>query len=143
MRLAAILVAALALTACGSHAPRTPEGVARAWSAALDKADDERAASFFAPGAEVVQDTGVVLGTHDDAVAWNEALPCGGTITRVVHQSARFVLVVFHLTDRPGHRCDAPGREAAAIFKVVDGKIVLWHQTAPPGAAPSSSGQTV
>jgi hypothetical protein len=140
MRLAATLLGALALTACGGQAPRDPEAVARAWSAALDRSDDEAAAALFAPDAQVVQDAGVVLATHEDAVAWNAALPCGGTITRVVPRDAHSVLVVFRLQDRPGHRCDAPGRDAAAIFQVAGGKIVLWHQTAPPGEAPPSPG---
>ena len=48
------------------------------------------------------------------------------------------MLVVFHLTDRPGHRCDAPGSDAAAVFRVEHGKIVLWHQTdVPTDTAPA------
>ncbi|HEY6962618.1 MAG TPA: hypothetical protein VI408_12070 [Gaiellaceae bacterium] len=137
MRLAATLIAALALTACGSHTPRTPEQVARAWSAALDRADNEAAAKLFAAGATIVQNDSLTLATHRDAVAWNAALPCGGRITRVLPHGASSVIVVFQLTERPGHTCDAPGQDAAALFKVAHGKIVLWFQTAPPPAAPS------
>jgi hypothetical protein len=133
MRPAATLLVVLALTACGGHTARSPESVARAWSAALDKGDADAAAKLFASGAEIVQDDAITLDSHSDAVAWNDALPCGGRITRVVQQGRKQVLVVFKLTERPGHRCDAPGAEAAAIFRVEHGKITLWHQTAPPG----------
>jgi limonene-1,2-epoxide hydrolase len=139
MRIAAILACAAALTACGGQKPRSAEAVARAWSAALNRADDEAAAALFAPSAEIVQNGALVLRTRAEAVAWNAALPCGGRITRVLAERSDQVLVVFRLTERPGHRCDAPGVDAAAVFRVERGKIVLWHQTPPPaesGAPP-------
>jgi hypothetical protein len=37
------------------------------------------------------------------------------------------------LGDRRHSQCDGPGQEATAIFKVVHGKIVLWHQTNAQG----------
>jgi limonene-1,2-epoxide hydrolase len=131
-----ILALVLVLAACGGHAPRSAESVARAWSADLNRADDDAAASLFAPSAIVVQDVELVLRTHADAVAWNGALPCGGRITRVFRERTDQVLVVFRLTERPGHRCDAPGAAAAAVFRVEHGKIVLWHQTEPPSQGP-------
>jgi limonene-1,2-epoxide hydrolase len=140
MRLVTILAVAGLLTACGGHAERSPEAVARAWSAALNKANDEAAGKQFASNAEVIQNGRLVLRTHRDAVRWNAALPCGGRITRVVHQSNDQVLVVFRLTERPGHHCDAPGLAAAAVFRVEHGKIVSWRQTAPPDDAPTPSG---
>ena len=140
MRLVAILAVAVALTACGGRSPRSAEDAARAWSAALNTSNDEAAANQFAPPTEIVQNGELVLRTHADAVRWNAALPCGGRIIRVVHQRTNQVLVVFRLTERPGHRCDAPGLEAAAVFRVEDGKIVLWRQTAPPDEQPAPSG---
>jgi hypothetical protein len=98
----------------------------------LNRADDEAAAKLFAPSAEVLQGGVLLLRTHHDAVEWNGSLPCGGRITRVEHQGPNQVLVVFHLTERPGHRCDAPGSDAAAVFRVEHGKIVLWRQTGVP-----------
>jgi limonene-1,2-epoxide hydrolase len=142
MRYVATALAALALTACGGHSAPSAESVARAWSAALDRADDDSAAKLFAPSAVVVQDDELVLRSHADALAWNSTLPCGGRITRVIRQQSDQVLVVFRLTDRPGHRCDAPGADAAAVFRVEHGKIVLWHQTQPPDEAPPPSGGT-
>jgi limonene-1,2-epoxide hydrolase len=124
---------------CGGHGSRSPESVARAWSAALDRNDNESAARLFADDAKVVQDGELDLRDHAEAVQWNAMLPCGGTITSVTAQSKTDVLVVFKLTERPQHRCDGPGTRAAALFRVRDGKIVLWHQTqAPPE---SSSGE--
>lgn len=140
MRLAVVTLAALALTACGSHAPRSPESVARAWSAALDRNDNEAAGELFAAGAQVVQNGAIVLQSHRDAVQWNALLPCGGRITSVTANGRDQVLVIFRLTERPKHRCDAPGQNAAALFRVKGGKIVLWHQTDVPE---EPAGQTV
>jgi limonene-1,2-epoxide hydrolase len=140
VRVGAILVAVLALTACGGHTSASPEAVARAWSAALDRSDNEAAAKLFANGAQIVQSDETTLETHADAVAWNASLPCGGRIKKVIHRAADEVLVVFLLGERPRHMCDAPGADAAAIFRVEHGKIVLWHQTVPPGESPSPDG---
>jgi hypothetical protein len=134
MRAAAILLGVLALAACGGHKPASPEAVARAWSAALDRNDNEAAARLFAGGAQVVQNGVLDLRTHADLVRWTASLPCGGTITSVSQAGADEVLVIFRLTSRPGHACDTPGSDAAAIFRVRAGKIVLWHQTDVPQA---------
>jgi hypothetical protein len=140
MRRVAIIAVVLVLTGCGGHSARSAEDVARDWSAALDKSDNEAAGSLFAAGAEVIQNGRLVLSTHRDAVQWSASLPCGGRITSVVRQGTNQVLVVFTLTDRPGHHCDGPGLEAAAIFRVKHGKIVSWEQTVPPDEAPAPSG---
>ena len=140
MKLIAILALAVALTACGGHSARSAEDTARAWSAALNASDNEAAANLFAPSTEIIQNGEIVLHTHRDAVRWNAGLPCGGHIQRVIRQRTNQVLVVFTLTQRPGHRCDAPGIRAAAVFRVENGKIVLWRQTVPPDEAPAPSG---
>jgi limonene-1,2-epoxide hydrolase len=140
MKRIGILALALALVGCGGHSPRSAEDAARAWSAALNASDNEAAANQFAPAAEIIQNGVLLLRTHRDAVRWNAGLPCGGRITRVIHQHKDQVLVVFRLTERPGHHCDAPGLKAAAVFRVANGKIVLWRQTLPPGEAPAPSG---
>jgi hypothetical protein len=131
MRIAAILLLACALTACSGHSA-SPESVARAWSAALNRNDNEAAAKLFAPGAQIVQIGVEKLRTHGDAVDWNAALPCGGRIVSVEPQADDEVLVIFHLTERPHHICDGPGEDAAALLTVVHGKIVIWHQTPVP-----------
>jgi limonene-1,2-epoxide hydrolase len=135
VRLAALSLAVLALTACGSHTAQTPTQVARAWSAALNRNDNQAAAKLFAGNAHVVQGDDEVLGNRDDAARWNALLPCGGTIIGISVQKADEVLVIFQLKDRPGHACDGPGQEAAAVFRVEHGKIVLWHEVPPPPPA--------
>jgi len=132
MRIAAIVICALALAACGAGKQASPEDVARSWSAALDRNDNDAAASLFADGARIVQNGELILSGHDEAVQWNASLPCGGKIESVAKRGDSEVLVVFRLDERPQHRCDAPGQKGAALFRVRDGKIVLWHQTAVP-----------
>ncbi|MDP9284828.1 MAG: hypothetical protein M3P41_07740 [Actinomycetota bacterium] len=141
IRGATALAALLLLAGCGGPKPASPEQVARSWSAALDRSDNEAAALLFAHGARIVQNGELTLSTHADAVRWNAALPCGGKIVSVSRRNSVDVLVVFSLESRPQHACDAPGQKAAALFRVRDGKIVLWHQTDVPSAA--GSGQTI
>ena len=122
----------LALSACGGHKSTSPGEVVRAWSAALDRNDSETAGGLFADGARVVQGDVLTLASHSDAVRWNSLLPCGGKITLLEPRSNGQVLAVFTLTERPHHLCDGPGEQAAALFQVKDGKIVLWHQVDVP-----------
>jgi hypothetical protein len=132
MKLLAILLGVLALTACGGSKSSSATDVVRAWSAALDRNDNEQAARLFADGAQVVQNGEETLLTHADAVRWNAGLPCGGRISHLELHGKTQVLAVFELSNRPRHRCDAVGGQAAAIFQVEHGQIVLWHQTAVP-----------
>jgi limonene-1,2-epoxide hydrolase len=123
------------LTACGAGTP-SPESVVRAWSRALNTDDNNRAADLFAPDAEIVQSGSVLtLHTHQDAVAWNAALPCSGRIVTIETRGAT-ARATFVLGDRRHNKCDGPGKRATAIFKVVKGKIVLWHQTPSTTPAP-------
>jgi limonene-1,2-epoxide hydrolase len=125
----ALLAVTLLLAGCGSSDP-SAESVVRAWSQALTSDDNNRAAVLVAPGAEVVQSGQVLrLRTHEDAVDWNSALPCAGRIVSIT-SSGQTATATFELGDRPSSRCDGPGQRATAIFRVVKGKIVLWHQTA-------------
>jgi limonene-1,2-epoxide hydrolase len=132
MRVVAILLGLLALSACGGQRSTSAPDVVRAWSAALDRNDNEQAARLFADGAQIVQNGEATLSTHEDALRWNEALPCGGRITHLEVRGKNEVLAVFDLQERPRHRCDGPGAQAAAIFRVEHGRIVLWHQTPVP-----------
>jgi hypothetical protein len=141
MKAAPILLAVLALTACGGGKSPSAEDVVRAWSAALDRNDNEHAARLFAHGARVIQDGELTLATHADAVRWNAGLPCGGRISALEVHGKDEVLAVFDLSSRPQHRCDGIGRQAAALFQVEDGEIVLWHQTAVPERL--APGQTI
>jgi limonene-1,2-epoxide hydrolase len=135
MRIARILALAAAValaSGCGSGSP-SAESVVRAWSAALNQDDNDTAASLFAQGAEVVQNGHVLtLRNRHQALAWNSALPCSGKIVSI-HTRGQTATATFVLGDRRHSRCDGPGQEATAIFKVVHGKIVLWHQTNAQG----------
>jgi limonene-1,2-epoxide hydrolase len=111
--------------------------IARAWSRALNAGDNDRAADLFAPGARVVQGGyALVLHTHEDAVRWNASLPCSGRIVRI-EGSREAVTAQFVLGNRPRSPCDGPGQRAAALFRVRNGKIVLWRQV--PAEQPSST----
>ena len=132
MKAVATALALLALTGCGGSRSASAEDVVRAWSAALDRNDNERAARLFANGAQIVQNGEQTLGTHADAVRWNAGLPCGGRISRLEVHGKTEVLAIFELQARPQHRCDGVGARAAALFRVEHGLIVLWHQTAVP-----------
>jgi limonene-1,2-epoxide hydrolase len=129
----AVGLAAVALLAgCGSGAP-SAESVVRAWSQALNENDNDRAADLFARDAQVVQaGRELTLKTHADAVAWNAALPCSGKIISI-DSHGNTATATFLLGNRRHSSCDGPGERASAIFKVVKGKIVLWHQTPATG----------
>jgi hypothetical protein len=136
--LATIGLAALAFAGGCGGGPPSAESVVRAWSQALNTGDNEAAADLFAPGAEVIQGRSYVLETRRDALAFNASLPCSGEIVAIDSEDD-LVTATFRLDDRPASRCDAPGAEVRAAFRVRDGKIVLWHQL--PGDA--DTGDTV
>ena len=138
MRRTAVLLALLAVAAgCGTGSP-SAESVVRAWSEALNQGDNNTAGSLFANGAEVIQGNSVLtLHTQHDAVAWNSALPCSGQILSIKSRG-QTATATFLLGNRQHSRCDGPGQHATAVFKVVRGKIVLWHQTGT-GAKPPPS----
>jgi len=117
----------LLASGCGDSQP-SAQSVVRAWSQALNAEDNKGAADLFAPGAEVVQGSTVIhLQTHAQAEAWNSSLPCSGKIVSI-RSHGETARATFRLGDRQHSRCDGPGELATALFKVVKGKIVLWHQ---------------
>lgn len=127
----ALVVLAALVAGCGGSPP-SAESVVRAWNEALNADDNRGAADLFAPGAEVVQGARVIrLRTHAQAVAWNSALPCSGRLV-AIRSKGQIATATFLLGDRQHSRCDGPGQRATAIFRVVKGKIVLWHQTGTP-----------
>jgi ketosteroid isomerase-like protein len=136
---AVTLVALVVASGCGGGDP-SPESVVRAWSQALNSGDNEAAADLFAPGAEVIQGVRFTLDTKRDAIAFNEALPCSGEIVELVTEGDS-VRATFRLGDRPASRCDAPGAEVDAAFRVRKGKIVLWHQL--PGSSDEGEGRAI
>ncbi|MEO8290044.1 MAG: hypothetical protein ABI649_03505 [Gaiellaceae bacterium] len=133
-----VAAAVLVLAACGGKGEASPAEVVRAWSAALNSDDNEAAANLFAKGARIEQgEVGIRVSSHDIALAWNASLPCAGKIVALATEGET-ATATFVLSDRKMSRCDAPGGEATAQFRVVEGKIVLWRQTGgsePPPAA--------
>jgi hypothetical protein len=129
----AVLLALLVLapTACGGDHP-SPESVARAWSQSVNSDDNAGAARLFAAGARVVQGDDVRrFESFAEARAWHTALPCAGRIA-ALRARGETVRVTFVLFDRRRSECDAPGERAHALFRVREGKIVLWHQLEGP-----------
>ena len=76
----------------------------------------------------------LVLENYADALEWNAALPCSGKILSI-RTSGENATATFLLGDRRRSRCDGPGQKATALFRVHEGKIVLWHQTGGPPPA--------
>ena len=136
LRTAACVLLVALLGGCGSS-ERSAESVFRAWSQELNSGDNEAAAKLFANGARVVQ-PGLVLRlrTHEQAVAWNTALPCSGKIVSMT-SNGTVARATFVLGDRQTSKCDGPGEKATALIRVRKGKIVLWHQTAGAGEVPA------
>ena len=133
-----LLLAALAVSACGGGDP-SPESVVRAWSAAVNTDDNAGAARLFAKDARVVQDGDVRrLETFAEARAWNSSLPCSGRIVKLTVRGEN-VRATFVLGDRRRSECDGPGERAHALFRVREGKIVLWHQLDPAEAPEEES----
>lgn len=127
------LAALLLATGCGGGPP-SPESVVRAWSQSLNTGDNEAAADLFAPSAEVIQGRSFVLETRQEAIAFNASLPCTGEIV-AIETEGETVRATFLLGHRETSRCDDPGAQVRAAFRVRGGKIVLWQQLpdAPSG----------
>ncbi len=135
-RWAAAVVIGLVLAGAASAArrPASPAAVVRAWSAALNRSDNEAAANLFARNAVVVQNgLRLVLSTHHLAVLWNEGLPCAGHVVKLT-VAKDIVDAIFVLGERKGIKCDAPGIRARAAFRVRNGKITYWIQLPVPKA---------
>ena len=131
-----VLVLGLAACAGGEDDRAGPEEVVRAWSRALNAGDNRAAAALFAVGARIEQfDFVLTVRSLDDALVWNRTLPCSGEIVRLTLRGEEEATATFLLGDRRASPCDAPGGEAVALFRVRDGKIVLFRQLpadAPP-----------
>lgn len=102
----------------------------RAWSRALNAGDNGAAADLFALGARIEQ-SGLELRvrTRADALAWNRGLPCSGQIVELQIMGDA-VTATFLLGNRRTSPCDAPGGHVTAVFRVREGKIVLFRQLA-------------
>jgi SnoaL-like domain len=140
VRLAALLLAAVAIAGCGggSDSDSRPgeEQAVRDWIAALNDERYERAASFFANGAIVEQAREFKLEDRSDAIAFNRSLPCDATVTDVDDEGDT-LLVAFRLRGGQPGGCD--GGSARVRFKFRDGKFIEWRQLAEPEAPPGET----
>ncbi len=111
---------------------REPQEAARirAWSAALNEGDYERAASFFAAGAIVEQTAEVRLPDRAAAIAFNRSLPCRADVTDLADEGDT-ILATFRLRQGPGGGCEGGAR---VRFRFRDGKFAEWRQLAEPAA---------
>jgi SnoaL-like domain len=124
-----LIVLAIAAAGCGGSSRRTPAQVVRAWSAAVNRGDDEAAAALF--GSTVVfvaGDSRFVLRTEAQALAFHRAIGWCGPIVRLV-QAGDEIVAQFSLASRPSGHCERGGRERGSVaFRVRDGKIVRFDQ---------------
>ena len=111
---------------------QTMRRVVRTWSRLLNAGDNAGIARLFrVPAIFAQQGMAYRLTTAAQVVMWHEGLPCAGRVTSI-RITGTFATVVFVLGNRKGSKCDAPGQQAAARFKIVRGKIVVWEQVPVP-----------
>jgi hypothetical protein len=159
LALAAMVLPLLALTACGgsdststSAVPTTIAGdanpadveVINGWVTALRQGDVDAAAGYFAIPS--VAENGPILvriRSTEDAVRFNESLPCGARLIRA-ESAGEFTTATFRLTERPGPGSCGPGTGSTAktSFVIRDGKIAQWRRVGAGGGGgrpPSTS----
>jgi len=143
-RSVASLVLAFALLAsvasvAGAASPQTSaartaqmNAVVRQWSKRLNAGDNAGVARLFALPSIIAQGPyAYSFKTRKQLAEWHSGLPCSGRILSIeIH--GRNAIAVFRLGNRGKTRCDAPGTLAAALFQIVNGKIVLWQQVEVP-----------
>ena len=120
-----LVVLAVAAAGCGGSSHRTPAEVVRAWSAALNRGDEEAAAELFGPNAVFVAgDYQTVLRTREQVLAFHREMVWCGPIVRLRAQSDE-VEAQFSLASR--RRCERGSRERGSVyFRIRDGKIVFF-----------------
>ena len=113
--------------------PRAEARAIRAWSAALNRGDFARAASFFAENAVVEQEVELRLPNRAAAIAFNRSLPCRADVTDVERRDST-VVAAFRLRmgRAPGGGCD--GGTARVRFRFSGGKFAEWRQLEEPAA---------
>lgn len=116
--------------------------VISSWVGMLSDGDVEGAAELFALPS-VAENGSLVtrIETREEALAFNESLPCGGEVT-AAETTGDFTTATFRLTERPGGGCGAGvGGAAATSFVIEGGKIAEWRRVGTD-PDPDSSGQS-
>ena len=101
----------------------------RGWSAALNREEYEKAASYFAEGAIVEQVDEVRLPDRDAAIAFNRSLPCKADVTDVDDEGDTIV-AAFRLRGGPEGGCEGGSARVRFLFR--EGKFAEWRQLAEP-----------
>ena len=117
--------------------------VIAAWVETLREGDVAGAAEYFAvPSVAVNGGLMLRIRSVEDAVAFNESLPCGAELLRAEGMGDT-VTATFRLTERPGPgMCgDGTGQLAQTAFEIEDGKIVEWRRVGED--APAAEGEPV
>ena len=124
-----LIVLAVAAAGCGGSSHRAPAQVVRAWSAALNRGDEEAAAALFGPRTVFVAgDYQTVLHTRGEVLSFHRAMVWCGPIVRLL-ANGNEVEAQFSLASRSHGRCESGGRERGSVyFRVRDGKIVYFDQ---------------
>jgi hypothetical protein len=130
-----VLVAPATGTASGADTPAHMRAIVREWSTRLNAGDNRGVARLFSLPAVVIQGgLEFRIPTAAGVALWHKGLPCSGRVISVTVRG-RYATAVFVLGNgRPGKRCDAPGKKAAARFGIVNGKIRSWEQVPVPAA---------
>jgi limonene-1,2-epoxide hydrolase len=99
------------------------------WSDALRQGDVKAAAGYFAiPSTAENPPLLTKIGSTDDAIAFNNSLPCGAKVISA-RTEGQLTTATFRLTDRPGGDCGTgTGGKASTSFDIKDGKIVEWRR---------------
>jgi hypothetical protein len=114
-------------------APRPgDEKVIRGWNKAVNGGDYQKAASYFARNAIVMQDYILQFPNHKIAVEWNSGLPCRADITFIKAERATS-LAGFHLRTGRSGACKGGG-SAQVRFTIRGGLIQRWQQILQPQA---------
>lgn len=156
------LLATLAVTGCSEgdgttpSAERTdgaapdvaaadPEDVAviTGWVDTLAVGDVEGAARYFAlPSIAENGPLVIRIRSLEDAVAFNESLPCGAELSSA-ETAGDFTAATFRLLERPGGDCGSgTGGTAATSFVIEDGKIVEWRRVGAGGSGGAAESAT-
>jgi hypothetical protein len=134
----ATLVLALVLAAppaAGASSPTRSQqmkAIVHAWSVRLNAGDNAGVARLFAVPSTIIQGSlAYRFKTRAQLALWHSGLPCSGRIVSIEIEG-QVATAVFRLGDRRTSKCDAPGMLAAARFRIVGGKILLWVQIPVP-----------
>lgn len=126
-------------TAAADEADQSDVEVIEGWSATLSEGDVEGAAEYFAIPSIAQNGTLLVrIESREDAIEFNESLPCGAEVISARSQG-EFTTATFRLSERPGGGCGpGVGGTASTSFVIEDGEIVEWRRV--DGRSPGGEG---